>query len=329
MSFTNPLLLLLIPLIALQWVVLRRRNSPALRYSTLGFVRHSVGRRARIIGWGRPILRTLGMSLLLFALAGPRTPDAQTPISVEGVAIVLVLDVSASMGEPLRPGEPTSRLDAAKATFERFVIGEDELTGRSRDTIGLVSFAALPETVCPLTLNHDVTIELVGELTPQSGIDAGTNIGDALAEGLHRLDAATGQRSILILLSDGEHNTSGEALKPRQAAGLALSLDIPIYTIDCAGPPIENATPEQIEQRREGRAILETIANRTGGQAFAANTLDDLSEAYRQIDQLERQPATSFYYQKYHDHTNICIISGLIVWALLGVLNQTIWRQLP
>lgn len=329
MSFATPELLFLLPIIALQLVLMRRRHRPALRYPTLWFVCQGVGRRANVVRWGRPLLQSLGLLLMLLALAGPRTPDAKTPIEVEGVAIVLALDVSASMGEPLMPGEPTTRIDAAKTTFQQFVAGEDELTGRPRDSIGLVKFAALPETVCPLTLNHDVLLELADELTHQSGIDAGTNIGDALAEGLNRLDAAGGRRSILILLSDGEHNSTGEALKPRQAANLATALKIPIYTIDCAGAATANATPEQIEQRQQGRAILETIAQRTGGEAYTANNLDDLRQAYQQIDELERQPATSFYYQKYHDHTNLCIVSGLIVWSLLGLLNQTIWRQLP
>ena len=328
MSFAHPeLLLMLLPILLLYVYRVRQQRRSALRYPTLRLIRMAQNRRVRIVGWGRPVLQLLGLILLLSALAGPRTADERTPIAVEGIAILLVLDVSHSMGEPLAPGEPLTRLDAAKMSFRQFVAGDGDLQGRPRDAIGVVSFAALPETVCPLTLNHDVVLELVDKLQPQSGIDAGTNIGDALAEGLNRLDAANTRRSVLILLSDGEHNSTGEALKPRQAANLAASLGIPIDTIDCAGAA--DATPERIEQRREGRKILETIAEQTGGTAFTANNLDELRQAYERINDLEREPTTSFYYQKYHDHTIHCAATALLLWSLLGLLNQTLWRQLP
>src|SRR5262249_19049425 len=119
--------------------------------------------------WGAASLRGLAALALVLACAGPRRPDEQTRLPAEGIAIVLALDVSGSMGTadaPWNPGSPpVSRLDAAKRAFKLFVAGGDAPDGthfepRPADQIGLVTFAALPQTACPLTLNHTVLIRV-------------------------------------------------------------------------------------------------------------------------------------------------------------------------
>src|SRR5262249_52754819 len=153
-----------------------------------------------------------------------------------GIAIALVLDVSGSMATPdyaVSPGSPPmSRLDAAKQAFHLFVAGGatadgTHFDGRPRDQIALVTFAAVPQTAVPLTHNHSVLLTVLGTQQAKGGLDAGTNVGDAIAEGLIRLDAAGSRRKVLILLSDGEHNINLEQpdspLKPRQAAQLAAN----------------------------------------------------------------------------------------------------------
>src|SRR5262249_40066716 len=158
-----------------------------------------------------------------------------------------------------------------------FVAGGDAPDGttfepRPTDQIGLVTFAVLPQTACPLTFNHSVLLRVVDGLEPKAGLDAGTNVGDALAEGLIRLDRGAGDgRKVLILRSDGEHNVSrrGRAapLKPRPAAQLAANLGVKVYTIDAGSEPPLGAPPEQVDQRRVGRETLQSVATMTGGRS--------------------------------------------------------------
>src|SRR5205807_1785807 len=146
-------------------------------------------RRARV---GGAALRAAGIAALVLALAGPRWPDPGTRLPAEGIAVVLVLDVSGSMGERDFPwrGELVTRLDAAKRALRLFVQGGDadgaHLPGRGGDQIGLVAFALHPEDTCPLTLSHDVLLELLAGEEPRGLPDTGTNIGDALAWGLKK-----------------------------------------------------------------------------------------------------------------------------------------------
>ena len=134
-----------------------------------------------------------------------------------------------------------------------------ELPGRGSDQIGLVPFAREPEDTCPLTLSHDVLLELLDAEEPRGALDSGTNIGDALAWGLKRLEAAGDRRKVLVLLSDGEHNVPG-GLTPRQAGQLAANQGVPVYCID-AGPPV---TPPSQDPGPPDETLEITVYNTHG-----------------------------------------------------------------
>src|SRR5438067_4916170 len=165
LQFAHPEFLWLAPLAVLAAWWWARRRRPALRFADVGLFAGRVGGRARRAKWGGAALRGLAVLALVLACAGPRRPDLRTRVPAEGIAIVLVLDVSGSMATPdvvWNPhAPPVSRLDAARRAFRLFVAGGDAPDGthfdpRPADEIGLVAFAVVPETACPLTLNHSV-----------------------------------------------------------------------------------------------------------------------------------------------------------------------------
>lgn len=341
-QFANPSLLWLAPLailISLWWGV---RPRPRLRYSHLKLVENLPSGRSKRVIFGGAAIRGLAAVLLVVACAGPRRPDLQTRLPVEGIAILMVLDISGSMAERdvVWPGEvqPISRLEAAQRSFRLFVAGGTSPDGtafapRSTDLIGLVTFAAVPRTACPLTLNHSVLLRILDEQTPREGLDAGTNVGDALAEGLLRLESAGPRPKVMILLSDGEHNVFRDGpmatLMPRQAAQLAANLGIRIYTIDSGGEPSANATPDEREQRLTGQAILQSIAEMTGGKAFTATQGADLLAAYREIERLEKRTVLSYSYRRYHEYAPWFAGLALLLIAGVFLMDRTTWRRLP
>lgn len=342
LSFANPAFLWLAPLAVLvaAWWPLRRR--PGLRYSRFVLLDGLPRGRARWVPWAGAILRGLAGLLLVIACAGPRRPDLQTRLPVEGIAIVMTLDVSGSMAAVDVPwpgaSEPISRLEAAKRSFRLFIAGGSAPDGakfesRPTDQVGLVTFAAVPQTPCPLTLNHSVLLRILDEQKPQEGLAAGTNIGDAIAEATGRLEAAGSRPKVLILLSDGEHNVFRDgpnaALMPRQAAQLPANLGIKIYTIDAAGDPSPTATPEEREQRLEGRKILQAIAAMTEGKSFAATSGAELLEAYREIDRLEKREVISYYYRRYFEYYPWFAGAAAALLLLAHVLDRSLWRRLP
>jgi Ca-activated chloride channel family protein len=273
-GFAAPACLLLIPplLAVLAWY--ERRKKTAFPFSDLTLFDGLPHGRAKWAVATPRWLRAIAIVMGVAALAGPRIPDRRTRLPAEGIAIVLAIDVSGSMSEKDFPegsnGKMISRIEAAKLATTQFVRGEDKSpdqgqAGRPNDSMGLVAFAAWPDPVCPLTLNHSVLLAALEHLRPKSGVDAGTNIGDAIAESLIRLEAAGNRRKVLILLTDGEHNISlnrtDPPLSPRQAAQLAHDLQIPIYTIDCGGFPRGDA--ETVQRRIDGQRTLHTVAEMT------------------------------------------------------------------
>lgn len=344
LSFADPWLLLVLPVPILLWLWRRRRGRAALRYSSLTLFDGLP--RAHLPKIGGEALRFLAVTAAALALAGPRTPDLKTRIPADGIAIVLVLDTSGSMEEPTfvwdSGSAAISRREAAKRAFRLFIAGGDGLDGThfdgrstesGTDAIGLVTFSTWPQPVCPPTLNHSVLLTILDSTRPASARDTATNIGDAIAEGVARLEAASAKRKVLILLSDGEHNfdladPERRPFKPRQAAALAANLGIPIYTIDAGGdPPADDKDAAAV--RLDGRRVNETVAEMTGGRSFTANDGGQLLEVCQQIDAMERQPLVSPVYRRYHDYRPWLALAALVLAALAFGLEQTVWRRIP
>ncbi len=330
-GFAAPAVLLALALpaaLAVGWVRARR---PALRYPSLALVAGLPRGRASEAVWGRALGRAAAVAVLIVACAGPRVPDLSTPVPAAGIALVLVLDVSGSMAEadfPAAAGAVT-RLSAAQAAFRAFVAGGDGLPGRPQDRIGLVTFAAVPRTVCPPTFNHAVLLALLDQQKPATGPDAGTNVGDALAEGLARLDAAGDGRKVIVLLSDGEHNASGRTdgpLAPRQAAQIATGLGVPVYAVDCGGDPGPHATDADVRNRTDSQRTLAAVAGLTGGRLFRAADAAGLRAAVAEIDAIERTPADPYRYRRYRDRTPHWAAAGMVLLAAGGALERTRWR---
>jgi len=340
LSFANPELLALLPALALLWWWRSRRTSAAVRFPSVeSFAGLPLSRRPVIVGEG---LRLLALLAVVVGLAGPRTPDEKTRLTVHGITILFVLDTSGSMEDAFAWQDgptPISRREAAKRAFRLFVAGgegpdgthfDGRSTNRGTDAVGLITFSTLPQTVSPPTLNHSVMLDILGKTPAAGALDTATNIGDALAEGVVRLGHAGTREKVLILLSDGEHNydladPERAPLKPRQAARLAAARDIKIYVIDTGGDP--KPGPDG-DARRAGRDVNQQIAEITGGQAFQADDGAQLREVCRQIDRLERLPVLSPVYRRYHEYAAWLTGLGVMCAVTVFVLERTVWRRL-
>ncbi len=356
-QFANPIFLWLILLAPpLWWWMLRRRRS-ALRHPGVGDLIALPTGRARRARWGPAVLRSLALLLLAVAAAGPRWPDLRTRIDTEGIAILMLVDVSGSMAERDFDwrGEPIARLEAVKKVFQLFVAGGDgpeatgdgadpsSFRGRPTDQIGLVTFATRPETTCPLTLSHSVLLRLLQAEQPRSiPGESETNISDAVAMGLQRLRSAGPHRKVLVLLSDGEHNVPQpqSGWTPRQAAQVANGLHVPIYSIDAGGSGASTKEPAAKQEGGDNAAspgevrakavrTLEEMARIAHGQYFQARDTKGLLSACRAIDELERADLRSFQYRRYHEAYPWFALAAFALFGAALALERTIWRRIP
>ena len=341
-SFTYPVFLLsLLSVPLLVWSWLRRRRG-ALRFPNTATLAALPPGRSRIARWAGAAMRAAGLTALVFAIAGPRWPDKGTRLNTEGIAVAMIVDVSGSMAEPDFDWEDhrVTRLDAVKQAFGLFVEGgkgprDVQLEGRHADLIGLVTFATRPESVCPLTLSHPVLLQMLNAEQPRSlPTESQTNIGDAIAWGLHTLESAGQRRKVMVLLSDGEHNVPPPALKPRQAAQLAANLRVPIYAIDAgADVPVREAGAEAQTDPAGDRAqavrTLQSVAKISSGHYFRAQDSAALLTACQEIDRLERREIKSFQYRRYYEGYAWFGLAALVFLIGVYMLEMTVWRRLP
>ena len=236
----------------------------------------------------------------------------------EGIAILMCIDCSGSMetADIHLDGGNVARLEAVRRVFHDFVEGKGELRGRPDDLIGLMAFGGYPESLCPLTLDHDALLELLDTVqVAERGAyeERLTAIGDALMVAIQRLSdkEVKAKSKIIILLSDGQQTTG--VFDPLEAAKIAAGMDIKIYTVG-----LETNEP-----------TLKSVADITGGYNFVATKAEGLKEACRKIDQeLKKSPIEGRIYTQYRELFPYALLPGLGLVLLEFVLACTRFRSL-
>ncbi|MBU0482922.1 MAG: VWA domain-containing protein [Proteobacteria bacterium] len=353
MIFATPwalLGLLIIPFIV--YLLLRRKQHASLRFSSTRLPA-AAGRSWRQKMIHLPLfLRVLTLILLTLALARPQAGMEKVYDVSKGIAIEMVVDRSSSMSEEMEFGSrQLNRLEVVKEVFKEFVRGNQDLSGRNNDLIGMISFARYADTICPLTLAHGA---LDGFLDNVKLVDLksedGTAIGDALMLATARLKTAEESLSkqahgpenkernyeikskIIILLTDGMNNR-GEN-KPEEAAALAKEWGIKIYTIGVGSEKSSMNIPGFFGLQAPSlpsidKAMLGKLAENTGGIFRMAEDAKALRAIYQEIDQLEKSEVTSVRYIDYKELFSRFALTALALLALEIILRRTIFRKIP
>jgi Ca-activated chloride channel family protein len=315
-----------------------RRAPGRVTFSSLRLLPARRSWRART-SFAPALLLSLSVVGLAVALAGPRIPDRRGDVRREGIAIMMVVDVSGSMQalDLSTPEEERTRLDAVVAVFADFVTGKAGLAGRPNDAIGLVSFAGYADTRSPLTLDHDNLVAIARSLEiVKDREEDGTALGDGLGLAVERLRESKARSRVAILLTDGVSNAGTDA--PLDSAKLAKKLGIKVYTV---GAGTDGLAPVRIEDPATGRSFLRqtmveideetlrAIADETGGLYFRATDANGLREVYSRIDRLERSQLQGAKWRQYREEFAPPLALGLLL-AALGLLGEaTLWRRLP
>lgn len=314
MTFQNPeilWLLLIVPLMVVYYLWIGRREA-TLTVSTLGR-----GRAPRTLRyWLRPlpiVLRLSALSLFIVALARPVEEHADQEITIEGVDIVLAMDISGSMlAQDFQP----NRIEASKSIASEFI------ADRKGDRLSVVAFAGEAFTQCPLTSDRSAVQTSLARL--RSGvIDDGTAIGNGLATAINRLRESSSKSKIVVLLTDGVNNSG--AMSPRMAAEIAKELGIKVYTIG-VGRRGMAPTPVMDPYGNVGLAmvdveidedVLREISSITGGQYFRAENAEALTQIYGEIDKMEKSKVEITDYLSYEE-----LYFGWLMWGIVLLLAE-------
>lgn len=326
-EFHNPeflWLLILIPLLAIWYFLMRKKESAVLTISnTKGF-----GAKASIISKLRPLLSILRISsivLLIVAMARPRNVEVNTKTKTNrGIDIVMAIDVSASMlAKDLKP----NRLEALKVVATNFV------NRRPNDRIGIVVYAGESFTQTPITSDKGIVKNTISEIK-WGQLDGGTAIGMGLGSAVNRLKESKAKSKVIILLTDGVNNSG--FVDPKTATELAKELNIKVYTV---GIGTNGMADFPFSKDRKGRLqfkklkveideeLLQFIANETNGQYFRATDNMTLQEIYDEIDSLEKTKIEEFKYYNYQEkYRHLILIAGILLF-LEFILRNTLFKS--
>ena len=328
MTFLHPQLLwllLLLPALLIIYIVWRRRQQASLRVPSLLFisgVRGGLRVYLRLVVFAR---RLLALGLIIVALARPQSSSSWSEDRVEGIDIMLTMDISTSM---LAMDFQPNRVEAAKEVAMRFI------ANRPNDNIGLVVFAGESFTACPLTQDHATLINRLREMT--TGIIADqTAIGSGLATAISRLKDSKTKSKVIILLTDGANNTGN--ISPKMAADLAKTFGISIYTIGVGSGAGEAPYPIQTPLGTVVRNMpvdldeptMQQIADVSGGAYFRATDNESLAAIYKKIDQLEKTKLSTRNYHTTYEEFFIFVLAAAFLLLLEYLLRSTILRTNP
>jgi Ca-activated chloride channel family protein len=247
----------------------------------------------------------VGLTWLCLVLAACKPEWVGKPVEQVKSArdLMVAVDLSGSMQATdfsREDGQKINRLEAVKLVL-------DELAQqRQHDRLGLIVFGSAPYLQSPFTEDHDTWRNLLQE-TEIAMAGQSTVFGDAIGLAIHLFEESQTENRVLIILTDG--NDTGSKVPPVEAAKVANSYGIRIYTIAIGDPTSIGEEALDVE-------TLERVASLTGGSYYQAMDRDQLADAYRTIAELEPEMYETTQFRPRHSLHQIPVAAFMVMYTL-------------
>ena len=277
------------------------------------------------------VLRMLTFTFLVIALARPQTQNSLNEKEVEGIDIMMAMDISTSM---LTPDLSPNRIEAAKQVAYEFI------SNRPNDNIGLTLFGGEAFLQCPLTADHAALLSMFKnvscDLQAQGVISPGTAIGMGLANAVSHLENSKAKSKVVILITDGVNNAGD--ISPLMAADMAKGRGVRVYTVAIGG---QGRFRQAVAQLPNGELYeadvdnaadpetLKQIASVTGGLFYQASSRQKLRAIYEDINKLEKTKLKVLNYDRHYDAYQYFAWAALVCLLLEILLRLTWLRRIP
>ncbi len=290
------------------------------------------------------VVRSVGLALLVCAIARPVNTLRPESASEEGIDIVVVLDLSGSMravldnlppeiahlAPPRNRAERPTRLDGAKAVIRDFI------SRRKTDRIGVVVFGKEAYILSPPTLDYHLLDTLVSKMELKLIDGSATAIGDALGVAVARLRHSHARSKAVILLTDGDNNAG--KIAPEYAAHLANTVGVRLYTIQIGSGDTGEVLDgyDLFGQPRyvtfsfpTNPKLLKKLAHETGGEMYVATDAKALEASFHDV--LDRLEKTQFEASiaSYEDLYRYLLLPGVLLLAIDALLRSLLLRRFP
>jgi Ca-activated chloride channel family protein len=256
------------------------------------------------------IVKILTFISLCIALASPIIIDKFSPLNRHGKDIVLAIDASGSMNssgfdskDELSEGKRLTRFELTKMIASEFI------QKRVSDNVGIVMYGDFAFIASPITYEKNIVVDMLSYMS-QGMAGQNTAIGEAIAQSVRAFKHSKAKSKIIVLLSDGEHNSG--SISPKEAMKYVQEKNIKVYTI-AIGKKGEADAP-----------LLQKIAKDGSGEFYSASSAKELQKIYSKIDELESSKIKSSEYilKDYYYWVFLLLASGLVLFLLFRELRR-------
>jgi Ca-activated chloride channel family protein len=229
----------------------------------------------------------LALLCLVLALAEPVRIGERLPDPPQERDIIFIVDTSLSMilRDYVLNGERIDRITMLKGVLDRFI---QQLPG---ERIGIIVFGDAAYTLVPLTRDQSLLRNMLSRIQVTMAGQY-NDMGEAIALAVKQArQQQQGQRHrVLVLVTDADKPTG--YIRPETASELAAEAGLPLYTVAIG------ATTEAAGEQRSGGllyepvdlALLQTIAENSGGKNYQAGDYQALERAIEDIARHETNP---------------------------------------
>jgi Ca-activated chloride channel family protein len=306
-------------------IMLRKKlyKTPLYRYSLVTTLKQNnalVSHPHRIIIYS---IRLLTLCVLAIVISKLQLVDSRSKVPVQGIDIVLVLDVSGSMQFQDYADDSRSRFDVAKAEAIHFI------EKRDHDALGLVLFGKDTLSRCPITSDKQLLKQVVEELKLGVIDSDGTMLITGMVTAANRLKHSYSQSKVMIVLTDGEPSEGD--MDPSIGIDIAKKLGIKIYTVGIGSEEevvFMHPLYGLVAKPKVNKKLLTKIARETGGQYFMAHSAADMRRIYDTIDSLEKTEHEVPLFSVYYDMINPFVIIILALLFIELLLSTFVWFAL-
>lgn len=313
-DFAQPWALALLPLALLP---LLRRRGDTLPFPTVALLPPDpLGRFAGLL---LRVLGVLAIAAIVIGLADPGRSHLHAQRTGNGADILVLIDRSASMDEPINRQSIYARSEpknvVARRAITRFV------EERPNDRFSLMLFGISPILSMPLTSDHTAVIEAldatkIGRGLPDTQLDRGL-IG-AIEQFDNRPLLA---RRAIVLVSDGGA-TLDDAARKRIAEGLARN-HIALYFVylrsGLMSPDLSEKTLAAGSNSAEAQLHRFFLSLHTPYRLFQASDPDGMAQALAEINRQQHYPVSYVEQLPREDLSRACYAIALAAALLLVV----------
>lgn len=280
-----------------------------------------------------PLIKTLILILLIFALSRPQKGYEIKETKIKGVDVALAIDTSKSM--LAQDIGKKNRIETSKDVIAKFI------KKQTNNRLGLIVFSGKSFTLSPMTNDYDFLSEQLKMVDTNIVRMDGTAIGEAISNAIYMFDKNKNKSKVLILLTDGENNMGN--ISPLRASEMAKLKGLKIYTIGVGkkeGTPLNVIDPYtgqpdflrdfngNIVLSKINEEELKNIAEITKGEYFSAEDTNTLEQVYSKINSLEKAEIVTKNYMKYSEKFHYFLIPAFILAILLFTFENTIFNIL-